>query len=66
MSVRFLNEKLNSFSKIGCILTVCGSVIIIIHAPKESEINSLNDFVRRIGTSGRTKLFPYEIHKIFL
>jgi hypothetical protein len=55
MAVRFLGEKLNMLSKIGCLLTVCGSIIIIIHAPKESEVNSLNDFARRIGTSGKQK-----------
>ena len=52
MAVRFLNEKLNTLGKIGCLLTVFGSVIIIIHAPKNNEINSLSDFVRKIQTSG--------------
>ncbi|CAF1262253.1 unnamed protein product [Rotaria sp. Silwood1] len=50
MAVRFLDEKLNILGKIGCLLTVFGSVIIIIHAPKDSEVNSLFDFSRRIGT----------------
>jgi hypothetical protein len=48
MSVRFLDEKLNTLGKIGCLLTVSGSIIIIIHAPKESEVNSLFDFARQI------------------
>ena len=53
MSVRFLGEKLNILGKIGCLLTVCGSIILIIHAPRESEVNSLHDFARKIGTSGK-------------
>ncbi len=52
MSVRFLNEKLNLLGKIGCLLTVFGSIVIIIHAPKESEVQSLLDFARKIGASG--------------
>ncbi|CAF0799515.1 unnamed protein product [Adineta steineri] len=36
MAVRFLDEKLNILSEIGCLFTVCGSVIIVIHAPKEN------------------------------
>ena len=52
MAVRFLDEKLNSLGKIGCLLTVCGSIIIIIHAPKDSEVNSLYDFARKIGAPG--------------
>ncbi|CAF2943381.1 unnamed protein product [Rotaria sp. Silwood2] len=52
MAVRFLDEKLNILGKIGCLLTVFGSVIIIIHAPKDSEVNSLFDFSRKIGTAG--------------
>jgi hypothetical protein len=51
MAVRFLDEKLNALSKMGCLLTVFGSIIIIIHAPKESEVNSLVDFAHKIGAS---------------
>ncbi|CAF1070830.1 unnamed protein product [Rotaria sordida] len=51
MAVRFLDEKFNTLGKIGCFLTIFGSVIIIIYAPKDSEVNSLVDFSRKIGTS---------------
>jgi drug/metabolite transporter (DMT)-like permease len=53
LAVRFLGEKLNTLGKIGCLLTVFGSVIIIIHAPKDSEVNSLLDFARKLWTSGK-------------
>ncbi|XP_054156961.1 magnesium transporter NIPA2-like [Oppia nitens] len=39
---RFLNEKLNLLSKLGCILCLLGSTIIVIHAPKEQPIDSLD------------------------
>ena len=54
LAVRFLDEKLNRLGKIGCLLTICGSIIIVIHAPKESEVNSLLDFARKIGALGKT------------
>ncbi|CAF1175530.1 unnamed protein product [Adineta steineri] len=50
LAVRFLGEKLNILSKIGCLLTISGSIVIIIHAPKESEVNSLLDFANKIKT----------------
>ena len=52
MAVRFLDEKLNVLGKIGCLLTVSGSIVIIIHAPKESEVKSLLDFAQRVGAPG--------------
>lgn len=48
LAVRFLHEKLNFLGKIGCVLTVGGSVIIVIHAPKDSDVHSLNDFAQRL------------------
>jgi hypothetical protein len=65
MSVRFLNEKLNTFGKIGCLLTVFGSIVIIIHAPKESEVHSLLDFARKIGAPG-IKILKYRISNEFI
>jgi hypothetical protein len=59
MAVRFLNEKLNTLGHIGCLLTVFGSIVIIIHAPKENEVNSLFDFARKIGAPG-TKTYNYK------
>jgi hypothetical protein len=55
-----LGEKLNILGKIGCVLTILGSIVIIIHAPKESDINSLLDFARKIGAPG-TNLNHYII-----
>jgi Magnesium transporter NIPA len=44
---------LNRLGKIGCLLTVCGSIVIVIHAPKESEVKSLLDFAFKVGDTGR-------------
>jgi len=48
---------LNTLSKIGCVLTVIGSIVIIIHAPKDSEIHSLLDFSYKIKTQGTKQIF---------
>lgn len=42
MASKFLNEKLNLLGKLGCFLCLIGSTIIVIHSPKEVEIEDLN------------------------
>jgi drug/metabolite transporter (DMT)-like permease len=36
-----LNERLNLFGILGCVLCISGSVTIVLHAPDESEVTSL-------------------------
>ncbi|XP_037446977.1 probable magnesium transporter NIPA2 isoform X6 [Triticum dicoccoides] len=38
-----LKERLHMFGVVGCILCVVGSVGIVLHAPKEREINSVEE-----------------------
>uniref|UniRef100_A0A0D3F5E4 Probable magnesium transporter n=1 Tax=Oryza barthii TaxID=65489 RepID=A0A0D3F5E4_9ORYZ len=38
-----LKEKLHMFGVVGCILCVVGSVGIVLHAPKEREIDSIDE-----------------------
>lgn len=56
MAVRYLDEKLDTLGRIGCILTVFGSIIIVMHAPTETEVDSLYDFASKILTLG-TKMY---------
>lgn len=37
----FLGEKLGVLGKIGCAICLTGSVIIVLHAPPEEEIDSI-------------------------
>ncbi|KAK9825582.1 hypothetical protein WJX74_007480 [Apatococcus lobatus] len=37
----WLNEKLNIFGILGCVLCIVGSITIVLHAPEEREITSL-------------------------
>ena len=36
-----LNERLNVFCVLGCVLCIVGSVTIVLHAPEEQPITSL-------------------------
>ncbi|XP_072476797.1 magnesium transporter NIPA3 isoform X2 [Notamacropus eugenii] len=43
LSAHFLDERLNIHGKIGCMLSILGSTVMVIHAPKEEEVTSLHD-----------------------
>ena len=42
LATRFLNEGLNTIGKIGCLLCIIGSIVIILHAPEEGELPDLH------------------------
>lgn len=44
----FLNEELNLLGKIGCFLCILGSIIIVIHAPQETEIDGLTELLNKV------------------
>ncbi|XP_019648338.2 magnesium transporter NIPA2 isoform X2 [Ailuropoda melanoleuca] len=52
LSSYFLNERLNLHGKIGCLLSILGSTSMIIHAPKEEEIETLNEMSHKLGDPG--------------
>jgi len=41
LSARFLQERLNLHGKMGCLLAILGSTVMVIHAPKEENVNGL-------------------------
>lgn len=51
MASKFLNEKLNLLGKLGCLLCVLGSIIIVIHSPKEVEVDDLNVLMIKLQDS---------------
>ncbi|KAK9305105.1 hypothetical protein QLX08_003785 [Tetragonisca angustula] len=52
LASKYLNEKLNLLGKIGCLLCILGSTILVIHAPKEEEINTLNELLEKVKDPG--------------
>ncbi|CAH0407000.1 unnamed protein product [Chilo suppressalis] len=49
LSSKFLNEKLNIIGKIGCFLCVIGSIIFIIHSPKNEEIKTFMELIEKLS-----------------
>jgi hypothetical protein len=41
----FLHEKLGIVGKVGCALCLIGSVVIVLHAPEDKEINSVDEIL---------------------
>ncbi|XP_075400486.1 magnesium transporter NIPA3 [Tenrec ecaudatus] len=52
LSSYFLNEHLNIHGKIGCILSILGSTVMVIHAPQEEEVASLNEMEMKLRDPG--------------
>ncbi|XP_036317817.1 magnesium transporter NIPA2-like, partial [Rhagoletis pomonella] len=52
MASNYLNEKLNLLGKIGCVLCILGSTIIVIHSPKEKEVENLEILFEKLQDPG--------------
>lgn len=57
LSSYFLTERLNLHGKLGCLLSILGSTTMVIHAPQEEEISSLEHMSKKLvdpGVCGNT------------
>ncbi|XP_067903131.1 magnesium transporter NIPA2-like [Heterodontus francisci] len=52
LSSYFLNERLNLHGKMGCILSVLGSTVMVIHAPQEEEVGTLAEMQEKLKDPG--------------
>ncbi|XP_017775572.1 PREDICTED: magnesium transporter NIPA2 [Nicrophorus vespilloides] len=52
LASKYLNENLNLLGKLGCVLCILGSTVIVIHSPKEETVESLDVLMERLRTSG--------------
>lgn len=41
----FLKEELGTLGKLGCAICLIGSVIIVLHAPPDKEIETVDDIL---------------------
>ena len=48
LASKFLNEKLNILGKIGCVLCIIGSTVIIIHSPKKDKIQTMESIIENM------------------
>lgn len=52
LSSYFLSERLNLHGKIGCLLSMVGSTVMVIHAPQEEEVETLEEMSNKLGAPG--------------
>ncbi|XP_037800656.1 magnesium transporter NIPA2-like [Penaeus monodon] len=48
LSQYFLGEILNILGKIGCALCLLGATVVVIHAPQETEVSSMEDLKAKL------------------
>lgn len=58
LSSYFLNERLNIHGKVGCLLSILGSTVMVIHAPQEEEVASLSAMADKLRDPGRSRPSP--------
>jgi len=52
MSSYCLSEKLNLLGKIGCVLCILGSTIVVMHSPKEQDVQTMKEFIAKMQHYG--------------
>ncbi|XP_022788261.1 magnesium transporter NIPA2-like [Stylophora pistillata] len=52
LASHFLNEQQNLHGKIGCILSIIGSTVLVIHAPQEEEVKSMDNLEPKLTSPG--------------
>ena len=52
----FLKEKLGKLGKIGCAICLTGSVIIVLHAPADEEIETIEKIMEYAIQPGKSPL----------
>uniref|UniRef100_A0A8C3H5J3 NIPA like domain containing 4 n=1 Tax=Chrysemys picta bellii TaxID=8478 RepID=A0A8C3H5J3_CHRPI len=52
LSSYLLGERLNLLGKLGCMLSIVGSTVIVIHAPEEEEVTTLAEMASKLKEPG--------------
>ena len=52
LASRWLNEKLNLLGKVGCLVCILGSTVVVIHSPKEQEVKTMSELANLLRDSG--------------
>ncbi|XP_015200671.1 magnesium transporter NIPA2 isoform X2 [Lepisosteus oculatus] len=52
LSSYFLGERLNIHGKLGCMLSVLGSTMMVIHSPQDEEVKSLQEMGEKLQSPG--------------
>ena len=54
----FLNEELGVLGKLGCAICLIGSVVIVLHAPPDKEIKTVDEILHYAVQPGKTDTAP--------
>ena len=49
----FLDETLNIHGKVGCFLSLIGSVVLVIHAPQEEAVETVDELGAKLTDAGK-------------
>jgi hypothetical protein len=53
LASRVLGEHVNMLGKMGCVLCVVGATILVIHCPKEQELNTMDELAVLLQNAGK-------------
>lgn len=57
LSSYLLGETLNLLGKLGCVLSILGSTLMVIHAPEEEEVTTLQQMTDKLLDPGTLFIF---------
>ena len=49
----FLQEELGKIGRVGCTLCLVGSIVIVLHAPEEREVQTVDEILNYATQPGR-------------
>ncbi|XP_025974416.1 magnesium transporter NIPA4 [Dromaius novaehollandiae] len=52
LSSYLLGERLNLLGKLGCMLSIVGSTVMVIHAPEDEEVTTLDEMTSKLREPG--------------
>lgn len=53
----FLNERLGTLGKLGCAMCLLGSVVIVLHAPPDKPVETIDEILEYAMSPGSVTLY---------
>lgn len=60
----FLKERLSITGKIGCLLSIIGAFIVVLHAPEDKEVTLIDELIYYALQPGKLKKKKKKIQKL--
>jgi len=58
----FLKETLGTLGKLGCATCLIGSVVIVLHAPPDPDIQTVDEILQHAIQPGTTHSLSFNLH----